>query len=122
MNESTRLAALDAVEESNDSTSSDKDTLVGSNKEETSKPALVSTETKAVNRSKGIVYLCLVATALAVGISVFFFLSNNETSVMKAEVGSQLLTVFVLCNNSWLTRNDSYALNFHSLSVQRSGN
>lgn len=99
---SKRPAALDAVldiEDSNDSTSSDTDTLVGPSKEETSKAVLVSTETKAVNRSKVIVYLCLVTTAVAVGVSVFFFLSNNETNYMKEEVGSQLLTVFMLCKH-----------------------
>jgi len=58
-----------------------------------SSTSLAASETRVVRRSKTIVYICLVAAGLGVGVLVYFLVAHGEQNTFETEVSSIRLVV-----------------------------
>jgi hypothetical protein len=52
----------------------------------TSNGSFVREDTRIVNRTKAIVYICLLLASIAISVAAFFFVKKSEESVFEAEV------------------------------------
>jgi hypothetical protein len=69
------------------------DTGLGVSTGSTPAPCIVENETKAVNKSKILVYFSLLVAAAVMAASTYFFMSLGEQDDFQSEVRSSILTL-----------------------------
>ena len=88
MNESM-MESFDDASVSDGSSTSDPSTTLDTNKSDSTPVSLTHKETKAVNRSKALVYLALLVAAISVGVGTYFVFRNAESRNFETSVSTQ---------------------------------
>jgi hypothetical protein len=80
----------------------------------TSNGSFVREDTRIVNRTKAIVYICLLLASIAISVAAFFFVKKSEESVFEAEVSPGLLS----CRTTSYTTHSNPSLSTVLLFIQ----